>query len=63
MTPDFVREMERNLARVYINGRSESDQRQMEVEKLLAALNPDNDPYLRRRRRAVTVDGVTAQVS
>ncbi len=64
MSPKFVEEMEGNLVRAYTAGKAERDQRDQEVKDLLDNLNPDNDPLMnKRRRRAVTIDDITAQVS
>ncbi|XP_072032837.1 uncharacterized protein [Amphiura filiformis] len=63
MSPNFVQDMEGNLARAYTAGKAKQDQRDQEIRDLLDNLNPDNDSLMnRRRRRAVTVDDVTAQV-
>ena len=63
MTPSFLREMEENLVRAYLAGKAEQDQRNQEIQTLLDDLNPDDDPLMnKRKRRAVTIDDITAQV-
>lgn len=55
--------MERNLALAYTEGKRRRDERDASVQELLDKLNPDNDPLLnRRKKRAMTVHGNTAQV-
>ncbi|XP_022105691.1 uncharacterized protein LOC110987339 isoform X2 [Acanthaster planci] len=60
---DFIVAMETSLAAAYSEGKALKDARATVVQDLLEQLNPDNDPLLNvRRKRAVTVDGNTAQV-
>ncbi|XP_038050857.1 uncharacterized protein LOC119724005 isoform X1 [Patiria miniata] len=59
----FITAMETSIARAYSEGKARKDERATAVQDLLEKLNPDNDPLLSvRRKRAVTIDGNTAQV-
>ncbi|XP_071809088.1 uncharacterized protein [Asterias amurensis] len=62
-TDDFISTLELNLALAYTEGKTRRDDREAEIQNLLDKLNPDNDPLLyRRKKRAMTVDGNTAQI-
>ncbi|XP_041472882.1 uncharacterized threonine-rich GPI-anchored glycoprotein PJ4664.02-like isoform X2 [Lytechinus variegatus] len=64
--PSYVEEMEGNLADMYVEANRRSNQRMVEVEQLLDQLDPERNPAVdpggARRRRAVTVDTITAQI-
>ena len=60
---NFIVAMETNLATAYSVGKARRDERAASVQALLEKLNPDNDPLLNwRKKRAVTINGNTAQV-
>ncbi|XP_063960642.1 uncharacterized protein LOC135155481 isoform X2 [Lytechinus pictus] len=64
--PSYIEEMEGNLADMYVEANRRSNQRMVEMEQLLDQLDPERNPAVdpggARRKRAVTVNTITAQI-